>query len=50
MGRRDQRDCKQPGTEHRTGVCIGNQKARRDRLDAAQLAALAYLGVDWAAG
>ncbi|WP_376024158.1 DEAD/DEAH box helicase [Streptomyces virginiae] len=37
------------GTEHRTGIWIGNQKARRDRLDAAQLAALADLGVDWAA-
>ncbi len=36
------------GTEHRTGVWIGNQKARRDRLDTAQLAALADLGVDWA--
>ncbi|MFE1878046.1 Helicase associated domain protein [Streptomyces sp. NPDC059496] len=38
------------GTEHRTGIWIGNQKARRDRLDAAQLAALADLGIDWAAG
>ncbi|MFD9339608.1 Helicase associated domain protein [Streptomyces sp. NPDC060028] len=36
------------GTEHRTGIWIGNQKARRNRLDAAQLAALAQLGVDWA--
>ncbi|WP_234323783.1 helicase associated domain-containing protein [Streptomyces sp. NRRL F-2580] len=36
------------GTEHRTGIWIGNQKARRDRLDATQLAALAELGVDWA--
>ncbi|MFD4914725.1 Helicase associated domain protein [Streptomyces virginiae] len=36
------------GTEHRTGIWIGNQKARRDRLDAAQLAALADLGIDWA--
>ncbi|WP_331721042.1 DEAD/DEAH box helicase [Streptomyces virginiae] len=36
------------GTEHRTGIWIGNQKARRDRLDAAQLAALANLGIEWA--
>lgn len=36
------------GTEHRTGIWIGNQKTRRDRLDQAQLAALAKLGVDWA--
>ncbi|MFF3863388.1 helicase associated domain-containing protein [Streptomyces sp. NPDC002209] len=36
------------GTEHRTGVWIVNQKQRRDRLDADQLAALAALGVDWA--
>ncbi|UUU44281.1 hypothetical protein [Streptomyces sp. NBC_00162] len=36
------------GTEHRTGIWIGNQKARRDRHDAAQLAALAELGVEWA--
>ncbi|MFE3762500.1 helicase associated domain-containing protein [Streptomyces sp. NPDC059104] len=34
--------------EHRTGVWLANQKQRRDRLDAAQLAALAGLGVDWA--
>lgn len=33
---------------HRVGIWIGNQKARRDRLDTAQLAALAELGVDWA--
>ncbi|MFD9622118.1 helicase associated domain-containing protein [Streptomyces virginiae] len=38
------------GTEHRTGIWIGNQKARRDKLDQAQLAALAEAGVDWAAG
>ncbi|MFJ6761104.1 Helicase associated domain protein [Streptomyces sp. NPDC091273] len=37
------------GTEHRTGIWISNQKARRDRLDPAQLAALADLGIDWAA-
>ncbi|MET9611111.1 hypothetical protein ABZZ17_39570 [Streptomyces sp. NPDC006512] len=36
------------GTEHRTGIWIGNVKARRDRLHPAQLAALAELGVDWA--
>ncbi|MGW0396073.1 helicase associated domain-containing protein [Streptomyces sp. NPDC003042] len=33
------------GAEHRTGIWIGNQKARRDRLDAGQLA---ELGVEWA--
>lgn len=37
------------GTTHRPGVWIANQKARRDRLDASQLAALADLGVEWAA-
>ncbi|GLX41393.1 helicase [Streptomyces roseochromogenus] len=37
------------GVEHRTGIWLGNMKARRDRLDQAQLAALAHLGVDWAA-
>ncbi|MFF4323346.1 helicase associated domain-containing protein, partial [Streptomyces sp. NPDC001568] len=37
------------GTEHRTGVWIVNQKQRRDRLQADQLAALAALGIDWAA-
>ncbi|MFJ3966086.1 hypothetical protein [Streptomyces sp. NPDC090036] len=36
------------GTEHRTGIWIGNQKARRDRLDPAQLRALADLGIEWA--
>ncbi|MFF3620778.1 helicase associated domain-containing protein [Streptomyces sp. NPDC002467] len=36
------------GSEHRTGVWLANQKARRDRLDHAQLQALAELGVDWA--
>ncbi|MFJ3914108.1 DEAD/DEAH box helicase [Streptomyces vinaceus] len=36
------------GTAHRTGVWLANQKQRRDRLDAAQLEALAGLGVDWA--
>nr|WP_053703347.1 helicase associated domain-containing protein [Streptomyces sp. WM6368] len=38
------------GAEHRVGIWIGNQKARRDKLDRAQLAALAELGVEWAAG
>ena len=33
------------GSEHRTGIWVGNIEARRDRLGAAQLAAL---GVDWA--
>ncbi|MCX5315890.1 hypothetical protein OHA03_34750 [Streptomyces sp. NBC_00154] len=36
------------GTEHRTGIWIGNQKAHRDKLDAEQLRALAGLGVEWA--
>ncbi|MFB7312219.1 helicase associated domain-containing protein [Streptomyces sp. NPDC056192] len=36
------------GTEHRTGVWAANQRARRDRLDTAQLTALAALGIDWA--
>ncbi|MFJ6784809.1 Helicase associated domain protein [Streptomyces yangpuensis] len=36
------------GAEHRVGIWIGNQKARRNKLDPAQLAALAELGVDWA--
>ncbi|MEV7616572.1 helicase associated domain-containing protein [Streptomyces sp. NPDC089799] len=36
------------GGEHRTGVWIVNQKQRRDRLDAGQLAQLADLGVEWA--
>ncbi|WP_326600893.1 hypothetical protein [Streptomyces sp. NBC_01800] len=36
------------GTEHRTGIWIGNQKARRGKLDAEQLRALAGLGVEWA--
>ncbi|MBT2407692.1 MULTISPECIES: DEAD/DEAH box helicase [unclassified Streptomyces] len=35
------------GTEHRTGVWIMNQKTRRNRLNADQLAALAELGVGW---
>ncbi|MEU9256720.1 helicase associated domain-containing protein [Streptomyces sp. NPDC048270] len=35
-------------SEHRTGVWLANQRQRRDRLDAAQLEALAELGVDWA--
>ncbi|MFF5808641.1 Helicase associated domain protein [Streptomyces sp. NPDC012746] len=36
------------GTEHRTGIWYANLKARRDRLDPGQRAALAELGVDWA--
>ncbi|MFD3782212.1 helicase associated domain-containing protein [Streptomyces sp. NPDC058612] len=36
------------GSEHRTGIWLGNMKARRDKLDPAQLAALAELGADWA--
>ncbi|MDX3538605.1 Helicase associated domain protein, partial [Streptomyces sp. MB09-01] len=39
-----------PDGPHRTGIWIGNQKARRDKLDQAQLSALAELGVEWAAG
>ncbi|MFE2129193.1 DEAD/DEAH box helicase [Streptomyces amritsarensis] len=35
---------------HRVGIWIANQKQRRDRLDQAQLTALAELGVHWAAG
>ncbi|MER5417716.1 DEAD/DEAH box helicase [Streptomyces virginiae] len=33
---------------HRVGIWIGNQKTRRNRLDQAQLTALAELGADWA--
>ncbi|WP_094102750.1 hypothetical protein [Streptomyces phaeoluteigriseus] len=36
------------GSEHRTGIWIGNQRARRDRLHAEQLASFADLGVEWA--
>ncbi|WP_328723564.1 Helicase associated domain protein [Streptomyces sp. NBC_00247] len=36
------------GVEHRTGIWLGNMKARRDKLDPAQLAALAELGAEWA--
>lgn len=36
------------GVEYRTGIWLGNMKARRDRLNQAQLAALAELGVGWA--
>ncbi|GAA2974869.1 hypothetical protein [Streptomyces enissocaesilis] len=36
------------GTEHRTGIWIGNIEARRDRLGTSQLTALADLGMDWA--
>ncbi|MET9695242.1 hypothetical protein ABZY81_43960 [Streptomyces sp. NPDC006514] len=37
-----------PDGPHRTGIWIGNQKACRDKLDQAQLQALAALGIDWA--
>ncbi|MEU3405341.1 hypothetical protein ABZ766_15570 [Streptomyces sp. NPDC006670] len=36
------------GTDHRTGVWIANQRQRRERLAARQLADLADLGVEWA--
>ncbi|MFD3941047.1 hypothetical protein ACFWSF_40365 [Streptomyces sp. NPDC058611] len=36
------------GAEHRTGIWIGNVKARRDKLDAGQRDALTELGADWA--
>ncbi|WP_404962192.1 helicase associated domain-containing protein [Streptomyces sp. 147326] len=36
------------GDIHRVGVWLANQKQRRDKLDAAQLRALADLGVQWA--
>ncbi|MFJ2751230.1 Helicase associated domain protein [Streptomyces sp. NPDC087297] len=36
------------GDIRRVGVWLANQKQRRDRLDQAQRAALAELGVDWA--
>ncbi|RST09037.1 hypothetical protein EF910_02200 [Streptomyces sp. WAC07149] len=36
------------GSEHRTGVWLANQRQRRDRLNPAQLEALAALGVQWA--
>ncbi|MGW7465321.1 Helicase associated domain protein [Streptomyces xantholiticus] len=36
------------GSAIRLGVFLSNQKARRDRLDAKQRAALAELGIDWA--
>ncbi|MFE5806219.1 hypothetical protein [Streptomyces sp. NPDC056491] len=36
------------GSEHCTGIWIANQKARRDKLDQVQRAALAALGVEWA--
>ncbi|WP_327129996.1 Helicase associated domain protein (plasmid) [Streptomyces sp. NBC_01343] len=36
------------GTTHRTGIWIGNQRARRAKLTAEQLRALAQLGIDWA--
>ncbi|MFJ9683993.1 helicase associated domain-containing protein [Streptomyces sp. NPDC101194] len=37
-----------PGAVHGTRVWLANQRQRRDRLNAAQLEALAGLGVDWA--
>ncbi|MFE6709933.1 Helicase associated domain protein [Streptomyces sp. NPDC057695] len=37
------------GSAIRLGVFLSNQKVRRDRLDATQLAALAELGYTWAA-
>ncbi|MFJ4776396.1 hypothetical protein [Streptomyces sp. NPDC088762] len=37
------------GTEHRTGVWPASQRQRRDRLDPAELEALAHLGMGWAA-
>ncbi|MFG2622555.1 helicase associated domain-containing protein [Streptomyces sp. NPDC048507] len=36
------------GSIHRTGVWLTNQRGRRDRLDAEQLAALGELGLGWA--
>uniref|UniRef100_A0AAU2K5M3 Helicase n=1 Tax=Streptomyces sp. NBC_00049 TaxID=2903617 RepID=A0AAU2K5M3_9ACTN len=36
------------GDIRRVGVWLANQKQCRDRLDQAQRAALAELGVDWA--
>ncbi|MFD8809276.1 Helicase associated domain protein [Streptomyces sp. NPDC059597] len=38
------------GSAIKLGVFLSNQKARRDRLDATQRAALAELGYTWAAG
>ncbi|MFD9523715.1 helicase associated domain-containing protein, partial [Streptomyces sp. NPDC059979] len=38
------------GDIHRVGVWLANQKQRRNKLHQAQRAALAELGVDWAAG
>ncbi|MFE7711368.1 helicase associated domain-containing protein [Streptomyces sp. NPDC057486] len=37
------------GTSVRLGVWLSNQKSRRDRLSEQQLAALADLGLEWAA-
>jgi hypothetical protein len=37
------------GSAIRLGVFLSNQKARRDRLDVKQRAALAELGYTWAA-
>ncbi|MFE1877690.1 helicase associated domain-containing protein [Streptomyces sp. NPDC059496] len=39
-----------PDGPHRVGIWVGNQKARRDKLDQTQRAALAELGIDWATG
>ncbi|MFE9968803.1 hypothetical protein [Streptomyces sp. NPDC005525] len=37
------------GTPLTLGVFLSNQKSRRDRLSEQQLAALAELGLEWAA-
>ncbi|GAA3475563.1 hypothetical protein GCM10018966_000890 [Streptomyces yanii] len=37
------------GTSVRLGVWLSNHKSRRDRLSEQQLAALANLGLEWAA-
>ncbi|MFB9572374.1 helicase associated domain-containing protein [Streptomyces yanii] len=37
------------GTSVRLSVWLSNQKSRRDRLSEQQLAALANLGLEWAA-
>ncbi|MFE1877692.1 Helicase associated domain protein [Streptomyces sp. NPDC059496] len=37
-----------PDGPHRVGIWVGNQKARRDKLDQTQRAALAELGIGWA--
>ncbi|MFE2140510.1 Helicase associated domain protein [Streptomyces sp. NPDC059456] len=45
---RSHTECLPDGSEHRTGVWLANQKARRDRLSPDQLAALTHLGIHWA--